>query len=294
MDTKKNFKKIDVACSVSENEIKKVESWVIPSLLKQRGIESINLFLFNYTGEDNCVYKGEKHINNIKIIEINKGRQSGFGEAHNYVFDYIKPESYWMILNPDVFLHEDCIWEMMNKIEECSKYGIVEARQLPFEHPKEYDKISGETSWASGFCLLVRSDAFREVSGYDEGYWMYCEDVDLSWRLRMAGYKAIYCPEAVAYHFTGAFFEYNSSRYYLEHFWSSRNFLYLACKFFGKRGERKAKRLLNSTTYSENFKQEVLSSYEKVKSTIPLDFSRNNKKKIKECGLKIYGFNHYN
>jgi len=57
-----------------------------------------------------------------------------------------------------------------------------------------------EVDWLSGACLLVRPEAFHAVDGFDEGYFMYFEDVDLGWRLSKLGYTAMYIPSAEIVH----------------------------------------------------------------------------------------------
>lgn len=60
-----------------------------------------------------------------------------------------------------------------------------------------------DAGWLSGACLLLRAAAYREVDGFDDGYFMYFEDVDLGERLGRAGWRNVYIPEAVVTH-TGA------------------------------------------------------------------------------------------
>lgn len=60
--------------------------------------------------------------------------------------------------------------------------------------------IEKRVDWLSGACILVRPDAFAEVEGFDEGYFMYFEDVDIAFRLAHRGKQAIYVPEAVITH----------------------------------------------------------------------------------------------
>jgi N-acetylglucosaminyl-diphospho-decaprenol L-rhamnosyltransferase len=57
--------------------------------------------------------------------------------------------------------------------------------------------------WLSGSCLLLRRAAFDEVSGFDERYFMYMEDVDLGDRLGRAGWQNIYVPSAEILHDKG-------------------------------------------------------------------------------------------
>jgi N-acetylglucosaminyl-diphospho-decaprenol L-rhamnosyltransferase len=57
--------------------------------------------------------------------------------------------------------------------------------------------------WLSGSCLLLRRAAFEEVSGFDERYFMYMEDVDLGDRLGKAGWQNVYVPSAEILHDKG-------------------------------------------------------------------------------------------
>jgi len=57
--------------------------------------------------------------------------------------------------------------------------------------------------WLSGSCLLLRRSAFDEVSGFDERYFMYMEDVDLGDRLGRAGWQNVYVPSAEILHDKG-------------------------------------------------------------------------------------------
>jgi len=63
------------------------------------------------------------------------------------------------------------------------------------DHPVE--RAAG---WLSGSCLLVRRAAFDEVGGFDPGYFMYFEDVDLGDRLGRAGWTNVYAPTATVVH----------------------------------------------------------------------------------------------
>jgi N-acetylglucosaminyl-diphospho-decaprenol L-rhamnosyltransferase len=61
----------------------------------------------------------------------------------------------------------------------------------------------GNVDWVTGACLLVRTDAFREIGGFDDRYFLYVEEVDFCWRLRTAGWEVLYEPGARVTH-TGA------------------------------------------------------------------------------------------
>lgn len=82
-----------------------------------------------------------------------------------------------------------------------------------------------DAGWLSGSCLLVRRTAFDEIGGFDDGYFMYFEDVDLGFRLGKAGYRNTYEPAAsvthVGAHATGG----ESARMVTAHHDSARRFL---------------------------------------------------------------------
>jgi len=61
-----------------------------------------------------------------------------------------------------------------------------------------------EVDWVSGSCFLARRTAWDAVGGFDAGYFMYLEDVDLCWRLGRAGWSIVYEPNAEVVHVQGA------------------------------------------------------------------------------------------
>ena len=91
---------------------------------------------------------------------------------------------------------------MKKAIENSEKEFVMwEFRQKPYEHPKYYNPINGETSWTSGACFIIKREIFEKVNGFDEKIFMYAEDVDLSWKVRLEGYKIKYVPEATLTHY---------------------------------------------------------------------------------------------
>jgi N-acetylglucosaminyl-diphospho-decaprenol L-rhamnosyltransferase len=64
----------------------------------------------------------------------------------------------------------------------------------------DHDRPAADVDWVSGACFLVRRAAFDTVGGFDEGYFMYVEDVDLCWRLGLAGWRIGYEPGARVVH----------------------------------------------------------------------------------------------
>jgi len=82
-----------------------------------------------------------------------------------------------------------------------------------------------DAGWLSGACLLVRRDVFDELGGFDEGYFMYFEDVDLGYRLGKAGYRNRYYPGAAVTHVGGHTAARDSALMIRAHHTSARRFI---------------------------------------------------------------------
>lgn len=95
--------------------------------------------------------------------------------------------------------------------------------------PADVDTVSGAV-------MLIRGDAFRKLDGFDEGFRLYFEEVDLCRRLHDAGFRVAYCPDASAVHRHGASSIQTTARqvdYYLS-----------AVRYFRKHHGRSASRVL--------------------------------------------------
>ncbi|MEU4740012.1 hypothetical protein AB0G02_06025 [Actinosynnema sp. NPDC023658] len=105
-----------------------------------------------------------------------------------------------LFLNPDSYVAPTLLVHLLGSLRD-PRVAAADARQVPCEHPKHFDPRTGEQSWASGACLLVRTPAFHAVGGFDaEWFPSYVNDVDLSWRLRARGDRVVHQPRAVLFH----------------------------------------------------------------------------------------------
>jgi GT2 family glycosyltransferase len=123
----------------------------------------------------------------------------GHGGAHNALYRERGSTDFLLVLNPDTCPAPRLLIELLSSMTDT--VGIVEGRQLPLEHQKAYDPVTGDTGWASGACALVRDEVLEATGGYDdESFFLYCDDVDFSWRARLAGYRVVYQPRATCFH----------------------------------------------------------------------------------------------
>lgn len=183
------------------------------------------------------------------------GFNSGTAKGHNLMGKNSNSD-YMMIMNPDVIVEPQCIMRLIGVLEACDNIGMVEARQTPLEHAKEYDLDTGETEWASTACTIFRTNVFNEIDGFDEDtFFLYCDDLDFSWRVRLGGYRIIYVPSAIVYHakelsIDGGWKPTNAEQYYsaeaamlLAYKWSNETRANYLCELFTAQGgasEKKA------------------------------------------------------
>jgi hypothetical protein len=107
-----------------------------------------------------------------------------------------------LMLDPDTTAAPNMLVELLEPLRD-DRVAITEARQVPFEHPKPFDPETGRTSWASGCCLLIRRPVFDAVGGYDHVNFPLCHhDIDLSWRVRYAGWHIVHAARAALFHDT--------------------------------------------------------------------------------------------
>lgn len=122
----------------------------------------------------------------------------GSARGHNILLQDTEAD-FVLVMNPDVRLAPNCLVELLSAFHD-PVVGMAEGKQLPIEHPKDF-KANGETSWAATACALFPKSLLDEMHGFDaDTFFLYCDDVDVSWRIRLAGRKVIYQPSAVVFH----------------------------------------------------------------------------------------------
>lgn len=159
-----------------------------------------------------------------RLEVVQNERPAGFGANHNAAFRRcITP--LFCVVNPDIRLARDPFPALVATLESgriaaagpmvLSPSGKAEdsARRFPTvarllwklakpprgpEYPVDRGPIA--VDWVAGMFMLFRAEAFRFVSGFDERFFLYYEDVDICRRLRGAGYSITYDPNVSVVH----------------------------------------------------------------------------------------------
>ena len=171
---------------------------------------------------------------------ITNGQNVGFGKACNQGFQIAKGE-YILFLNPDTIVPEDCFHACINFLASKKDAGALGIKMLDgkgrflkeskrsfpspatslyklfglaklFPHHKKFSKYhlgyldedeNNEVDVLAGAFMMVKKEVLDKVGCFDETFFMYGEDVDLSYRIQKAGYKNYYFAGSRIVHFKG-------------------------------------------------------------------------------------------
>lgn len=196
-----------------------------PSLYRQTYTPLEIILVDNASTDGTVEYVEAEHP---QVLLIKNPENYGFCKANNQGIRIAKG-SYILFMNPDVRLKEDFIEKAVQAAESEEQIGMVGGKLLTVKDPtcidttgivlektrRAFDRGQGERdegqfdqmeevfgiSGAACLCKRQMLEAIKVQEEYmDELFFAYKEDVDLSWRARLAGWKCVYTPFAVAYH----------------------------------------------------------------------------------------------
>ena len=221
------------ASIVTHNNMKTIDS-TISSLLKYTAGVDFKLFIIDNLSTDGTVQYIKEHFPMVIITE--PGKNIGFGAGHNLVLPMITSK-YHAVVNPDVIIRDDAISEMTEYMEKNEDVGLLSPRIcfpdgrdqiLGKRNPKpkyliasrlrkgkeiskslrEYAMLDCDLSKpteienASGCFMFFRTEILRKIGGFDERYFMYFEDADITRMVNRVS-KTVYYPYARIYHVWG-------------------------------------------------------------------------------------------
>lgn len=177
--------------------------------------------IIDNASSDGSVNYIKENYPQFKIIE-NK-ENLGFAAAVNQGIKASKSE-YIFLLNNDTELESSCISNLITCIEKDENIFAVSSKMIQSHDRNKVDDAGDEYTifgWtkrvgygrshdlynqereifsACAGAALYRRSIIDEIGLFDENFFAYMEDVDISYRARIRGYKCIYCPNAVVYH----------------------------------------------------------------------------------------------
>ncbi len=156
----------------------------------------------------------------FELRVIRNSRAQGFGANHNQAFVHAKAaQAMWfVVLNPDIYFPQTAytFWRSLDQDTCPADVGLlcpaqVDAQGQPQDFarrlmtpwglaarlirraagmaPSGVAESVATADWVNGACMVWRSEAFAALQGFDERYFMYCEDADICLRLQLAGWR---------------------------------------------------------------------------------------------------------
>jgi GT2 family glycosyltransferase len=182
-----------------------------------------SIVVVDNASSDDSLAAVESRYPQVKIIRLN--RNTGFAAANNHAVSGLNNVAWIALLNPDAFPDADWLVRLLNAARQHPEYQCFASRMLLEEDSGRLDG-TGDVYHVSGqvwrrhrgqkaestdlkidevfapcaAAALYRRDVLLEVGGFDESYFAYLEDVDLGFRLRLAGYRCLYVPGAIVRH----------------------------------------------------------------------------------------------
>lgn len=165
-------------------------------------------------------------VQSERLLVLDNSSPKGFGANHNAVFFHHVKTPYFAVVNPDIRLVGNVFPTLMQCLEETSAglsapavvnpRGAIEDSARRFPTPgglvlKLLGLNDGRLNfgdldpslavpWLAGMFMLLRSNDFAAVNGFDEGFFLYYEDVDLCARMWRAGRAIRLCPSVKVVH----------------------------------------------------------------------------------------------
>jgi len=221
------------------NGRKFLEQFLPSVLLHSAG--SAEVIIADNASTDDSVSWMQEHYPNVRLIR-NK-ENGGFAKGYNDALKEVDAE-YYVLLNSDIEVTENWIdpvirmmdadkniaacqpkllsWYQRDTFEYAGAAGgFIDRYGYPFcrgrifftveKDEGQYDDAC-EVFWATGACMFVRAELYHKHGGLDEDFFAHMEEIDFCWRLKIAGYKIMYCPDSKVYHIGGGTLPKNSSR----------------------------------------------------------------------------------
>lgn len=186
-----------------------------------------NVIIKNNVGNDSVKLTEYCKENNINIIDDDYGM--GFGLNNNIVYQYcthhlnMTENDLFILVNPDVVVTPECIKQLLtlfsNETVDIATIALYKdenytirdfaVRRYPtllafvsslLGISKNYTKCADDVDWFAGSFMAFRSGIYQSLGGFDENYFMYCEDVDICYRAKQKGYKLRFYPDIKAIH----------------------------------------------------------------------------------------------
>lgn len=204
----------------------------LPVLLRNTQLPGVDIYVADNASTDNSLSLIEEQFPTVKTLLLDKNY--GFAGGYNKALAQINAD-YFVLLNSDVEVTENWLQPLLNYMNENADVaacqpkiksfynrdyfehagasgGFIDYLGFPFCRGRvvgtaemdrgQYDTVI-DVFWATGACLLIRSELYNQVGGLDDEFFAHMEEIDLCWRLRSRSFRIVCIPQSEVYHVGG-------------------------------------------------------------------------------------------
>ena len=233
----------------------------LPVLINKTPDELANIYVIDNDSYDDSVHFLREHYASVGLIQNKKNL--GFAGGYNEGLKNIQ-ESILCLINSDIEVTDHWLEPILSHFNKHGNVAAIQPKILDLKDKKKFEYAGGsggfydhfgyavcrgryfdsveqdkgqyddivDLFWASGCCIFVRNQIFKEVDGFDSDYFAHQEEIDLCWRINNYGYVIRVIPESIVYHFGGGSLPYGS---YFKSYLNFRNSLFNLFKNLKKR-----------------------------------------------------------
>ena len=204
----------------------------LPPLVEFTDQDMADIWVADNGSTDTSLELLNQEFPSVKTIEL--GYNYGFAEGYNRALDQITAP-YFVLLNSDVEVTRNWLVPLYNALKKDASLGacmpkikswhdkslfehagaaggFIDKYGYPFCRGRIFNRIEKDNEqfnsdldifWASGACLVIRSELYKRSGGLDPFFFAHMEEIDLCWRIKNLGYNIRFCWESTIYHIGG-------------------------------------------------------------------------------------------
>lgn len=197
----------------------------IQSILKSE-YKNFELVVVDNDSSDQSLDDIKEELGDFRIKIVRNSKNLGFAEANNIGVNHTKGK-YVALLNIDTIVHSTWLEELLWVMEHDCTIGVAQPKLLSLDDHTTYDSAGDYLdffgncfrrggSWyekdngqydivqdifsARGAALITRKEIIEKIGLFDDNFFMFFEDFDFCWRVRLYGKRVVFVPQAVVYH----------------------------------------------------------------------------------------------
>ena len=205
----------------------------LPSVVQYTDSTIADIVVADNGSTDDSLSILKQDFPSVRIIAFPQNH--GFAKGYNLAIEQLNTP-YCILLNDDVRVTENWLNPMIDYMESHPTVGALQPKLLsdrnrnsfeyagaaggfldrfgyPFCRGRIFDTLETDNGqynneakimWATGACLMVRTELYRQTGGLDDHFFAHMEEIDLCWRIRNLGYDIMCITDSYVYHFGGA------------------------------------------------------------------------------------------